>query len=152
MSYKPVIKQVGEVLALCWRETSPLVEVGERIPALFHYAAEQELELTGPLFNLYYSHEFDEYEMDFATCLPVNRVVADKDKITCITLPAARVLSLVHYGPYEKIVEAYKTARDYISERGLKILLPSRELYLKTFGHTDNPEEFITELQFPIAE
>jgi effector-binding domain-containing protein len=54
--------------------------------------------------------------------------------IECRLLPEIRVLSLVHYGPYETIGETYRVLFDALRERSLEADSPCREIYRKGRG------------------
>lgn len=77
----------------------------------------------------------------------------------CIPVPAgtpgfremsgATVASIVHRGPYDEIAPAYHVVTGWIEENGRKPCGPPREIYLND-PQTTEPDELLTEVQFPI--
>ncbi|MDF2592412.1 MAG: transcriptional regulator MerR family, partial [Clostridia bacterium] len=58
----------------------------------------------------------------------------------------------VHKGPYTALSLAYGAISKYIEDNGYEVIAPPRELYLKGEWITNDPNEFITELQFPVRK
>jgi effector-binding domain-containing protein len=56
-----------------------------------------------------------------------------------------------HQGPYDEIGPAYHTVSGWIQGRGHEIAGPPREIYLTDPSETDDPDEYLTEIQFPIG-
>lgn len=55
-----------------------------------------------------------------------------------------------HIGPYSTIQKTYKKVMCYINEKGYDISGNSIETSIINISITDNPEEFITEIQIPV--
>ncbi len=67
------------------------------------------------------------------------------------TIPRGKVASMILVGPYTEFTqEIYDQLFAYISEKGLKIMGPLREIYLSNPQETP-AEQIVTELQVPIA-
>jgi effector-binding domain-containing protein len=68
-------------------------------------------------------------------------------------LPASRVVTLVHRGPYEELRNSYARILKYAKERGYCIESPTREVYIKGPGmiFRGNAKKYLTEIQLPIA-
>ena len=75
------------------------------------------------------------------------------DDIEVHELPGGPCISLIHRGPYEQIGEAYQRLTQFAEERGLEIVMPSREIYLKGPGmiFKGNPLRYLTDIQMLIA-
>ena len=97
----------------------------------------------------------DEYKeiANYDVCFPI-RKGESKGDIEVRELPQIRCVTLIHYGPYDTISESYAKMLAYLKEHDLKIAGPSREVYLKGPGMIlkGNPKNYVTELQFPIAD
>ncbi|HKX76717.1 MAG TPA: MerR family transcriptional regulator [Acidimicrobiia bacterium] len=98
-------------------------------------------------------------ESGFEIFVPVTRPVAAEGVVTR-SLPARRVAALIHRGPYHGVVTARQTLEDWIEAAGYRQIDHTRILYLQ-FGAeselgipaaylTDQPGEFVTEIQIPI--
>ena len=79
--------------------------------------------------------------MNFAGNEPVKvHELAEVEKMVCI----------VHKGPFTTISGTYEALYDWIRQNGYKIIGPLREIYHKGEWITDDPEDYIRELQVPI--
>ena len=107
---------------------------------------------TGKPFNLYSCTEYEEVT-DISSCVPVKKEF-NADGIRFEKTSRGRCLSLIHKGNYEEIGRSYQAMIDYISEKGLKAGLPTREIYIKGPGmiFRGNPKNYLTEIQFPLLE
>ena len=72
------------------------------------------------------------------------------DLIRFETLPAAKVLSLYHKGPYDTIGEAYAFLMKYAEQNGYKPAGLARECYIDGIWNKETPEEWLTEVQLPV--
>jgi DNA-binding transcriptional MerR regulator len=66
-------------------------------------------------------------------------------------LPATEVAVIAHHGSYDDIDDTYRHLGAWVAEHADPADLPVRELYLVAASHTDDPEEFRTELCWPIG-
>lgn len=123
-------------------------DVGVRFTELFKKVGRY---CSGAPFCLYYDREFREDDADMEAMVPVRKEVSVPG-IECRLLPEIRVLSLVHYGPYETIGETYRVLFDALRERSLEADSPCREIYRKGPGMIlpRSPRKFQTEIQVPI--
>ena len=67
-------------------------------------------------------------------------------------LPGVRCVALVHKGPYDQMGRSYAKVLKWIKERNYKVVLPTREVYLKGPGmiFRGNPKNYVTEIQIPV--
>jgi DNA-binding transcriptional MerR regulator/effector-binding domain-containing protein len=107
--------------------------------------------IAGKPLCLFYDGEYREGDANFEPCMPVRKKV-DADGINVHELPAVRCAMLLHRGPYEELKTSYGRLLKYVKERGYKVSLPTREVYLKGPGmiFRGNPKNYITQIQFPI--
>ncbi len=110
--------------------------------------------IRGKPLNLYYDSEHKETDADFESCFPVAKSARPAEGISIRELAGGRCVSLVHRGPYEELGRSYENVFAYINERGLKALVPSREIYLKGPGmiFQGNPRKYLTEIQVMVSE
>ena len=66
-------------------------------------------------------------------------------------LPAARVLSVYHKGPYESIGDAYAYLMKYAEKNGYTVSGPARECYIDGIWNKEDPGDWLTEIQLPVA-
>ena len=92
--------------------------------------------------------------------VPVTGPIPETDRILYRRLPACRVASVIHRGPYGGVAAARASLLRWVEAAGLAIAAPMRTLYLQ-FGAepelrlppgwaVDHDEHFVTELQQPV--
>ena len=64
----------------------------------------------------------------------------------------AEAACTIYKGPYEGITEAFSALITWIEGNGYKITGPDREHYLVSPGDTQDPAEYVTEIQFPVEK
>lgn len=108
--------------------------------------------ISGKPLTLHYDSEFRD-DADFEVCMPI-RQAREAEGISVRELPGGRCIALLHQGPYEELGRSYAKITDDIKQRGLKTLVPSREVYFKGPGmiFRGNPKKYLTEIQFLIDE
>lgn len=93
--------------------------------------------------------------------VPIRRPMAPTSRIGVRRLPACRVASILHRGPYETLDAAFRVMERWAVAAGYEPAGPTRILYLQ-FGAeselrlprgwvVDRAADFMTELQLPIA-
>lgn len=142
------IKQLAEIEVLSIRYKGQYNEIGKYLGRLYKEGGRWA---QGAPMNLYHEIEFKEHDADIETCVPVKEKVQTKT-MESRTLPARKVVSIIHKGPYETLGESYKQALDYITAEGYSMIPPSREIYIKGPGmiFRGNPKKYLTEIQIPV--
>jgi DNA-binding transcriptional MerR regulator/effector-binding domain-containing protein len=143
-------KEVETVLIAGMRVRGKYQEVGKYFGIL---AKKMGPRVNGKAMTLYYDHEYKEENADFEPCFPV-RKGRDAEGISVRELKGGRAVTLIHKGPYENLGESYKKLFDYIHQKKILTLLPTREIYWKGPGMIlkGNPRNYLTELQVMIEE
>ncbi len=108
---------------------------------------------SGKPFNLYYDAEYKEDDADIESCVPVSKA-KESGGIVIRTLEGGKCISLIHQGPYDELGRSYEKIIAYAKEKGCKISIPSREIYIKGPGMIlkGNPKKYITEIQIMIED
>jgi DNA-binding transcriptional MerR regulator len=143
-------KEVEKLLIAGYRMKGKYNEVGEGFKILGKAVGRH---INGKAMNLYYDGEYKEEDADFEPCYPV-RKGSSTDKISVRELTGGKCVSLIHKGPYENLSESYETIYVYTNEKGYKLKLPTREVYLKGPGmiFKGNPTNYIIEIQFMLED
>jgi len=138
-------KEVKTILIAGYRMKGKYNDVGGGFKII---SKEMERQINDKAMNLYYDGEFKEDDADFEPYFPV-RKGSSTDKISVRDLPGGKCVFPIHKGPFETIHESYKKIFAYINEKGYKVKLPSREVYLKGPGmiFKGNPNNYLTEIQ-----
>jgi effector-binding domain-containing protein len=152
----PVVKNVPRLRVLSKRETGSYDStIGKLIVDLMRvlYAPENQrnfVKMVGPMMTIYHDEDYREEGADIEVAVPVTgKVVLEDPAVEVRNLEPVKVVSLVHRGSYETIGQAYQRLHGYISEKGLEIAGPMRDLYLND-PNTVAPDEIMTEVQAPI--
>ncbi|MEW6237201.1 MAG: GyrI-like domain-containing protein, partial [Candidatus Omnitrophota bacterium] len=105
--------------------------------------------LAGKPFNLYYDCGYKEDGADIESCFPVRQPNKEIEGVNVRTLPGGKCISLMHKGPYDRLGRSYEKITAYAKEKGYKLSVPSREIYIKGPGmiFKGNPEKYLTEIQ-----
>lgn len=107
--------------------------------------------ICGKPLLLHYDTEYREEDADFEACMPV-RQRKEVDGLSVREIPGGRCVSLVHHGPYDQLGRSYARIFECINDQKYKVILPTREVYLKGPGTIlkGNPKNYITEIQILI--
>jgi DNA-binding transcriptional MerR regulator/effector-binding domain-containing protein len=107
--------------------------------------------ICGKPLMLHYDSEYHEDDADFEACLPI-RQPKSVDGVSVRELPGVRCVALVHQGPYDQLGRSYAKALKWIKQHNYKVVLPTREVYLKGPGmiFKGNPKNYVTEIQIPV--
>lgn len=112
------------------REATPYVAVrravaipfGDVIPGimgkLFDEVNAQRLQPDGPVFFKYNFINMPELEIDFGVPLP--KPVEAKGDLVAGVLPAGRYVQLIHFGHYDKLIDATGSLIRWAREQGIR--------------------------------
>jgi effector-binding domain-containing protein len=93
--------------------------------------------------------DWSEKEVSIEVTLPIaGKVEGEGSGIEVKSLPAARMLSMIHKGSYPTLHKSYQSIFKYMAGAGLEVAGPIRELYLNDPCKTAE-EELLTEIQIP---
>ncbi len=153
---EPVIKETPKLRVISKRERGSYdITIGKLIRELMKvvFAPENQrnyVKIVGPIMTIYHDEEYKEDGADIEVAVPVTGKVTLVDPEAEVkNLEPAKVVSLVHNGSYETISKAYQRLYKYVSERGLEIIGPMRDLYLNDPNKVE-PDDIMTEIQVPI--
>jgi effector-binding domain-containing protein len=123
---------------------------GRHFPALYGHVAQAGSAPAGAAFIRYPGEDFDPDDVDVELGVPVAGPIPGGGGITAGTLPAGREAATVHAGAYEAISLAYQALEAWIAEHGHETAGPPRETYLVGPPEATDPEQFRTELAWPL--
>ena len=90
---------------------------------------------------------------DVEVAEPITKAVAENDVVSIRELPMIEKMAcIVHNGSLSTIGESYKAIASWIEQNNYSINGPVREIYHVGEWATSNEEEYVTELQFPLAK
>lgn len=121
------------------------------LPAVFGYAMEHGIEMTGPPFVRYveFSPAFASLEGGVPTATRADPPPAEND-VHVGELSGGKVARTVHRGPYDTLIEAYEALDRWMGEQGVTAAGPLWEVYLTDPGEVPDPKDWETEIFWPI--
>lgn len=139
-------KHIPDMLIAGHRMCGKYSEVGKGFSLLGRAVGRH---IKGPASCLYFDEGYKEEDADFEPFFEVKKEI-EKEGVNCRNLPGARAVTLLHRGPYENLTDSYKILMDAIKEKELKVIRPSREVFLKGPGmiFKGDPKKYVTEIQF----
>lgn len=133
----PAYDREGDLWHLMMKETAPL-----------------HLQPDDPCYCsvVFHDGEYKERDVDVEAQKTVRGTYPDTEHVTFRTLPPVTFASTTFQGPYDKIGEANTAVAAWIRDNGYTYAGPSFNIYHVSPHETDNPEEFITEVCYPIQK
>lgn len=117
--------------------------------AIVHQIGAAGVAPAGPPFVVYHAVIDEHTDGRVDICIPIDGPVELEGEVERVDVPAQRVASTIHRGPYDEISPAYHTVTGWMAERGHQAAGPPRELYLND-PRSVAPEELLTEVQWPV--
>ncbi len=107
---------------------------------------------AGPAGALFTAEIADDDPEEIEAFIPIRSPVSvDHPQVTLGELPAERVAVLVHHGPYETMEETYRRLGAWVAHHAEPAGTRVREIYTVSVDDTDDPEQFRTEICWPIT-
>ncbi len=95
-------------------------------------------------------NEFKEENVEIVVSMAVKGKYKDTEHVKFKTLPDVKVASCIVKGSYDQIGDAYACVASWIKENGYTMNGPMFNIYHVSPVQTQNPEELVTEVCFPI--
>lgn len=102
---------------------------------------------------VYHDEEHLDSCVDIEVCLMVKQLGENKCGFTYRTLEAVdKMACMMVYGSYENIAVAYRSFADWLDKNQPYAMgKSSRQVTIIDYQDTDNPEEYLTEIQIPLT-
>ncbi len=152
------IKRVEPILMVSIRRSFHSSKFDEELTDMWkkvnEYIDRKGVKRTVPCLMLYHTGWWDmddSSRLEVEVVEPITREIPGEDQIDVYQLPAVeRMACVVHKGPFTTIGKTNEALFDWMKQNGYKRVGPIREIYHKGDWLTDDPDEYITELQIPI--
>ncbi|WMJ79515.1 MerR family transcriptional regulator [Clostridium sp. MB40-C1] len=120
---------------------------------LMEYLERNNAKIVDSCMSIYYDPGHKESDVDIEVMSCIGNDVKETDRVKVKELPQIQSAAcVIHKGPYEEVSIAYSALLKWIEENGYKTIGPNRELYLEGEHSTNNPQEYITEIQIPVEK
>lgn len=156
--YNVTIKSIPSypVISLRRRVSSHFDE-GKLWGELMDFVHQEHIEFDRSSQNnvaIYHDDEHLDSYVDIEVCLIVKRLGKDKDVFNYRTLENIdKMACMMVYGPYKNIAGAYYSFADWLDKNQPYTMgNTSRQVTIIDHEDTDNPEEYLTEIQIPLIE
>lgn len=103
---------------------------------------------------IYHDEEHVDSNVDIEVCLIVKRLGENKGMFTYHILDRVdKMACMMVYGPYKNIAGAYRSFADWlVKNQPYAMDSTSRQVTIIDHQDTDNPKEYLTEIQIPLIE
>lgn len=100
----------------------------------------------------YHDGEFKETDVDCEAQKTIKGHYADTEHVRFKTVPAVTFASVVFKGPYSKISAANAAVAGWVRDNGYIFDAPAFNIYHVSPHETQNPNEFVTEVCYPVSK
>lgn len=153
MHYDVTLRTIPERYVACVRMTLPDYTCeGLLWSLLLSETARMGIREENPCLRAvaYLDAEFKEENVDCEAQKTVAGSYPDTEHVRFKTLPAVRVASTTIKGAYEQLGEANTAIAQWMRDNGYDFAGPSFNIYHVSPHDTKNPEEFVTEICYPV--
>ena len=145
--YVVEIKDSPELSVLRTRNKMGVDDFGKYYGTLFERVPKEHVTPTGLNGARYYDEEFNRESSDIELLVEIR----EKEKADIVMDPCQCAMT-VHRGGYSTLPEAYGALVSWISENGYEIAGAPFDLYIKTQFDSLSPEDWETEVYFPVRK
>ena len=132
----------------------PIGDLDILVSKLMGWVEAEEIEVIGEPFIVYYSprHEVNDGDAVYDVGIAIKDDADDNDIIRVVDMVEHKMLSGIHEGPTDNILDTYAKLVDVSQANNYDIIGSPKEILIKSFHNCENENEFITEIQLPIIE
>lgn len=156
MDYTPIIKSLPEVIVASMTFIAPSYDAYFNIiPKMGDEMRRQGAKCASPeyCFNIYHDGEYKEKDIHVETCEAVVDYCEDSDMVKYKKVnKVEKAVCILHKGPYSGLREAYGFVFSWIEDNGYEVIGLPRESYIDGIWNKESEEDWLTEVQIPIAE
>ena len=98
----------------------------------------------------YLDDEYKEKDVELVAWKTVKGSYPDTEHVKFQTLPEAKVASCMVKGSYDQMPDVYGAVISWVSENGYECSSPMFNIYHVSPHETQNPDEFVTEVCYPV--
>ena len=119
---------------------------GQTYGAIMQYLGELGEQPVGMPFAAYYNMDMENLDIEIG--FPVSRPLPDRGELKSGALPAGKIATTMHFGPYDSIGPAYEALTQFVQTSGYA---PSGVAYEFYFSPPETPPaEIQTQIMFPL--
>ncbi|WP_088187136.1 MerR family transcriptional regulator [Desulfosporosinus sp. FKA] len=134
------------------RATTSMENISNVIGKVFEDIYHMNLQPSGPVMTVYYDKEFDVENADIEICIPIIKKVSTEKSDNLKEFMGGLTACTTFIGPYSKLGAAYAKVMKWIEENDYKNAGAPYDIYLNGPRTVNNPDQFITEVCFPVIK
>ena len=152
--YEIVIKRIAPQKVVSIRQIMPNYSAtGQLFQKIGPYIYKSGSQIIGPPILIIYDEGFKEKDVDIEVAFPIVKDVPSKGEFKCKELPGYdQMAATIHKGTYDSVGGAYIAMGKWIETNGYQIIGPCREIYFTDPRSGTPPNEYVTEIQFPVGK
>lgn len=155
MSYVVNLKTIPELYVGSVRKVIANYRAeGELWGTLMPEIAKQKCKSVPPYYpmSVYHDKEFVECNADVEVRFAVEGKYRDTEEVKFKTIPAVEVASCIFKGGYEQIASVNEVIAKWANENNYEFCASVFWIYHKSPYETENPEDYVTEVCFPVKK
>jgi DNA-binding transcriptional MerR regulator/effector-binding domain-containing protein len=117
------------------------------------YRALRDPDVTrvGPDSAIFSDDFFENGEGEVVAYVPTTGALQPRERVYPTVVPDADLVIAVHRGPFTNLDQTYAALGTYVAEQGMRAGGPVRELYLISGVVTPDPDDYLTEVCWPVS-
>lgn len=153
MDYNVTVKELPERTVASMRSVLPTYECeGMMWKTLMEETSDIPTAAPFYVLAMFHDREYKENDVDVEVQRSVSGIYTDTEHVVFKTEPPVLVASAVFKGSYTQIGKSNAAVCDWIAENGYVLDGPMFIIYHVSPHETSNPDEFVTEVCFPIRK
>ena len=116
--------------------------------------AGQKVQPENPCYGMAVFHDngYKESDVDVEIQISVAGKYEDTEHVRFKTVPPVQIASATYQGSYDQITRVNEAVANWIRDNGYEFNGSSFCIYHVSPGQTDNPEELVTEVCYPVKK
>jgi len=128
--------------------------IGATLPKVFHHAQQRGLTIAGYPITRYLETSVGLVTLETGMRVAEHSGAWDaahgQGEVLAETLPGGHVASTIHFGPYDNLHDAYAAVEEWIAANGFRQRGAPWEAYLNDPADHPNPQDWKTEVYWPL--
>ena len=146
-NYEIQIKEAEEQVLVTRRNKMSVEEFGTYYGKIYEKIAREHMTINGVIMAVYHDQEFDPAYSD----IELGVGITERDKADFI-MPGCLCAATIHRGPYSGLPDAYGAIVAWINANGYHMNGMPYEIYRKNQFDKLPPDEWETEIFFPVKK
>jgi effector-binding domain-containing protein len=153
-NFEIAIKNIEPQKVLSVRQILPeYSNIGRLFQKMEGYLTKYGEQMNWPPIAIYYDEGFKEKDADVELIFPISNELPSKGEIIYKELPGyERMATTIHKGPYNTVGSAYAALGKWIETNRYQTVGPCREIYYTDPRSGTPVNEYVTEVQLPVAK